>query len=915
MKQWMRTIWCWICAGSLAGCWAFAGKETPVERIPEEPKPTEAKTLDPGGVLMAHVEAIRALTETHSGMPCAEDSLLDSRSSLFQAWLDVFSRRSDGSKLKLALRLAEADHRNIPNAIAMLTPWVDQSPEYADIIAYHLGRMWEWHARDLTANEAHHAMTEARRAYQRVLERRTSPYYAYARASEVQTGLALGMDMRKNIDDFLAEYPDYPERMALEYARADLEFAHGIRENAIDQMQELAFWKPYDEVSKRAQSWLEERHLGDKTRSYDDLFARVDALRRMRFWDEADAAAADAMQAFPEDFPLKVQYARIAYERSDHAEGARRFESILEQMHGEPQGKLKPSGIIAYIYRAYAYMGMCDKALAFHAQNASKLSRIARLEATRDFALTCGDIETAYQTAQQLPLPRDPQGFWNFGFLAYLAGDNATARQYLAAAERELSGTYRRRAMYFLARVTQKMAQQNASIQDNGELSSKTGVHATEKSSSKKKAKKKPSPLDVKLSAPTQKEAQRLYHALIDADNADYYAILAHSRLAEQARNGEAPDKTLVLQAMNDEAPSQTSPIARPWDREYTFDEKKGLDTFAQNVARYAELFPGLKRVSFLHDAELYRERNAEFRIIAIEAMGIIRLPKRPTIKNLWTTKLSVDGHLVDNRRHDTGVWGRELDAFHFALPPVKDAKARAPIAKRQAAIYDAGLPLATFVQDTLLAFHDYYLGRRYVARRYAFNPDACGTQKGAPGCSVMYPHAFSNAVIQNAQKNHIEPDLIWALMNIESAFNPDSISHANAYGLLQIIPMTGYKIAHALEISPFGPYDLIKPEASITMGTWYFAQILRKFHGYATLSMAAYNGGPHQVARWLTAYSQHVEHDAFIELIPYDEARNYVKKGMARLLIMVRIDRQDPHAFFEIPNTLPPSFEPMPNY
>ena len=173
MKQWMRTIWCWICAGSLAGCWAFAGKETPVERIPEEPKPTEAKTLDPGGVLMAHVEAIRALTETHSGMPCAEDSLLDSRSSLFQAWLDVFSRRSDGSKLKLALRLAEADHRNIPNAIAMLTPWVDQSPEYADIIAYHLGRMWEWHARDLTANEAHHAMTEARRAYQRVLERRT----------------------------------------------------------------------------------------------------------------------------------------------------------------------------------------------------------------------------------------------------------------------------------------------------------------------------------------------------------------------------------------------------------------------------------------------------------------------------------------------------------------------------------------------------------------------------------------------------------------------------------------------------------------------------------------------------------------------------------------------------------------------
>ena len=98
-------------------------------------------------------------------------------------------------------------------------------------------------------------------------------------------------------------------------------------------------------------------------------------------------------------------------------------------------------------------------------------------------------------------------------------------------------------------------------------------------------------------------------------------------------------------------------------------------------------------------------------------------------------------------------------------------------------------------------------------------------------------------------------------------------------------------------------------------MGTWYFAQILHKFQGYATLSMAAYNGGPHQVARWLTAYSGKIDHDAFIELIPYNEARNYVKKGMARLLIFERIDSADPKNFFAIPNTLPSHFEAMPNY
>ena len=78
---------------------------------------------------------------------------------------------------------------------------------------------------------------------------------------------------------------------------------------------------------------------------------------------------------------------------------------------------------------------------------------------------------------------------------------------------------------------------------------------------------------------------------------------------------------------------------------------------------------------------------------------------------------------------------------------------------------------------------------------------------------------------------------------------------------------------------------------------------------------MAAYNGGPHQVARWLTAYAKQIEQDAFIELIPYDEARNYVKKGMARLLIFHRIDEHNPNAFFEIPNELPQNFEEMPNY
>ena len=421
------------------------------------------------------------------------------------------------------------------------------------------------------------------------------------------------------------------------------------------------------------------------------------------------------------------------------------------------------------------------------------------------------------------------------------------------------------------------------------------------KKSSKSSSKKKSS-----LAPATVERAKAQFEAMIKADSTDYYAILAHSRLRE-LDDAQMP-ATPVIQTFG--AVEQNPVPPRPWSQEFAYDEKAPLESFHRDVARFKEVIPELERVEFFHDAELYLERNALFRVIAIEAMGITKLSKRPTTANLWTTKLSVDGHLVDHRRHNTGVWGMELSEYHFSLPDKKDADARKSIAERQERIFDAGADLRSFVKYSLAGFHDYYLARKHTAAQ-----SNCGAKKNIDACSTLYPHAFSKAVIEAAEANAITPDIVWAVMNIESAFNPDSISHADAYGLLQIIPMTGYKIADAMNVENFGPYDLIRPENSIAMGTWYFAQILKKFHGYATLSMAAYNGGPHQVARWLTAYSGKIDHDAFVELIPLNEARNYVKKGMTRLLLFHRIDMNDPTAFFEIPNTLPESFEEMPNY
>ncbi len=827
---------------------------------------------------------------------------------------------TEGQQMLLALRMAEHDASLVDQAIERILTL--KAKEHAisldDIFDFHLGRLYAFKANKLSGDDASQMHQKAFDAFHRVLTYRKSPYYHLAYAEKMEQGIALNADITTELRRFIVTYPDYPELNAFKIALATREYESGMTEHAVETVQDLVFYYPWDSTAKSAQQWLDERKIEPKVRTFDEHFKRVDSLRKSRFWDDAQRAADEALPMFPESYQLMVQNARIAYERSHHEEAAKRFEDILEKLGGETKDKLRPAGVIAYLYRAYGYIGDRSKALEYFALNASKLGKNDRAKSTMEFAITCGALDVAYEYAKTVYADtEDPEELAKFGFIAYLNGDYENARMKFAMAQDGLSGTYKRRLNYFIAQATLKSALKQQKEAESAEKSdgskAQVAVKAQEtqtkskKKSSRKKAKKKKT---ITLVPATVERAKSQFKDLIISDSDDYYAILAHSRLAELERKADepAPD-TPVIQKFGEI--SMNSEAKRPWNREFSYDEKRSLASFHENIEKFKSVVPELERVEFLHDAELYSERNALFRTLAIEILGISKMSKSPSEANLWTTKLSLDGHLVDNRKNKTGVWGCELDDYHFDLPAKKDKEAREVIAERQLAIYANASELKSFVRDTLVAFHDYYMARKQTP----VPKTTCGDKSSIVDCSTLYPHAFSDAVISASVENQITPDIIWAVMNIESAFNPDSISHADAYGLLQIIPMTGYKIADAKQISHFGPYDLIRPENSISMGTWYFAQILKKFSGYATLSMAAYNGGPHQIARYMTAYAKNVEHDAFIELIPLNEARNYVKKGMARLLIFHRIDAEEPSAFFEIPNTLPESFEEFPNY
>jgi soluble lytic murein transglycosylase len=115
--------------------------------------------------------------------------------------------------------------------------------------------------------------------------------------------------------------------------------------------------------------------------------------------------------------------------------------------------------------------------------------------------------------------------------------------------------------------------------------------------------------------------------------------------------------------------------------------------------------------------------------------------------------------------------------------------------------------------------------------------------------------------------------------MRVESVYNPRIVSHAGAIGLMQIMPRTGRLIAHRLGHDDFTVDQLLEPEVNLELAAWYLASLIERFDGRLPLAIAAYNGGPHNVRRWMHEHPATMPLDAFLERIPFDETRRYVRR------------------------------------
>jgi soluble lytic murein transglycosylase len=185
--------------------------------------------------------------------------------------------------------------------------------------------------------------------------------------------------------------------------------------------------------------------------------------------------------------------------------------------------------------------------------------------------------------------------------------------------------------------------------------------------------------------------------------------------------------------------------------------------------------------------------------------------------------------------------------------------------------------PMLWFVAATYARMGAHDLGFRVArARTGEWSPHfPAGRWRAA--WELAFPRAWPAVVDREAARSNLPISVAYGIMREESAFEPEVVSAANAYGLMQLIVPTAKTVAEPMGL-PSDPDALKRPEINIALGCRLLSSLRASYPAAPVLAAPSYNAGPGATRKWLEARGGS-DFDLWVELIPYEETRNYTKR------------------------------------
>lgn len=173
-------------------------------------------------------------------------------------------------------------------------------------------------------------------------------------------------------------------------------------------------------------------------------------------------------------------------------------------------------------------------------------------------------------------------------------------------------------------------------------------------------------------------------------------------------------------------------------------------------------------------------------------------------------------------------------------------------------------------------ALHDHgHVARGLALAQRAF---ARGAERTPALYRLLYPWPQEAVFRDVTTARGLDPAFVAGLIRQESAFDPRARSAADARGLMQVLPTVGRQLATQLGWTGWDGVLLYQPEVSLTLGGMHLAAMIRRYADPVRV-LAAYNAGGTRVQRWDTRPGVAEDPELFLEMIPYLETRNYVRR------------------------------------